>query len=385
MSRDVSLFRVGQFWHYRFRLDGVRVQRSTGETVRALAYPIAASAFEAAKARARGEEPEPTLRGLLEQWAQARRLEVSPARVTSMETFGRLHFGSLLDLKLREITPKLAQTARNAYLEDHAKSSGNTWTNCLHGLFGWARNMRMIREIPWRLPKLKVQRKPKITLPVGRSDEWLEKVDQLSAHDPGLGLVVRICFTLGLRVSEAIEARWDWLDWERNTYTPGDTKGLEAWARPVPAELLDLLRKRSARSGFMVPSRPAHPITDARVRYLMLRANRACGTFGVTPHRLRGTYATLLSEAGVPIQDIQRALGHKDVRTTMGYLETSLERIAQGQNSIAARRKAAGRGTGEPTPRRTHDGAVSEFTGEIPNNREMRPVDPSNTTPGGSL
>ena len=53
--------------------------------------------------------------------------------------------------------------------------------------------------------------------------------------------------------------------------------------------------------------------------------------------RLRGTYATLLSEEGVPVQDVQRALGHKDVRTTLRYLEVDMQRVARAQIRLAQR------------------------------------------------
>jgi len=365
MKPKLSMFKVHEIWHYRFQVDQLRRQRSTRERTKELAQPIAEHALEAALARARGEEPEPTLRGLVEQWLKAHTLEKSPARVASMEVFGRLHYGPLMDLPLREIGFKQVQAARNAYLAHHARSSANTWRNCLRTLFGWALAMKMIREIPWKISPLKVQRKPKVTLPVARADEWLATVDRLSAHDPGLGLVVRICFTLGLRVNEAIAAQWQWLDWQRHTYTPGVTKGLEAWARPLPPELLDLLRPMAAPWGHMVPCRTGHPITDQRVRYLIARVNKACGIIGVTPHRLRGTYATLLSEAHVPVQDIQRALGHKDVKTTMNYLEVDLDRIARGQDAIAQRRKKAGRENGKPCAADSDQGSLCEFQREI--------------------
>jgi integrase len=345
-------------------VDGKRRQRSTRKSTLAEAAPIAERALDAALARARGEEPEPTLRELVVLWLDAHTLEKSPARVRSIETFGRLHYGPLLDLPLREITPKRVQDARNLYLHDHARTSANTWRNCLRTLFGWAVAMRMIREVPWRLAKLKVKRKPKVLLPIALADEWLETVDRLAAHDPGIGLVIRICFTLGLRVGEAISARWEWLDTDRCTYTPGDTKGGEAFERPVPPELLEKLHPPTVPVGFMVPSRPGHPITDKRVRYLIKLANKACGVFKVTPHRLRGTYATLLSESGTPIQDIQRALGHRDVRTTVGYLEVDLGRIARGQAEIARRRKV-GRKFGTRPDLEPHQDELCEFSGEI--------------------
>ncbi len=40
-----------------------------------------------------------------------------------------------------------------------------------------------------------------------------------------------------------------------------------------------------------------------------------------TPHSLRATTATLLAEVGVPIDNIQDLLGHKDIRVTRGYIK----------------------------------------------------------------
>lgn len=71
--RGPSLFRVGQVWHYRYQLDGQRVQRSTRETLRLRAELVAEDAWEAAKLRARGQEPEPTLRELVAATGSSRR------------------------------------------------------------------------------------------------------------------------------------------------------------------------------------------------------------------------------------------------------------------------------------------------------------------------
>jgi integrase len=51
------------------------------------------------------------------------------------------------------------------------------------------------------------------------------------------------------------------------------------------------------------------------------RKGRNCKAFGL--HKFRKTFATKLSQAGVPIQDIKEALGHADIQTTMDYLGIS--------------------------------------------------------------
>jgi integrase len=39
------------------------------------------------------------------------------------------------------------------------------------------------------------------------------------------------------------------------------------------------------------------------------------------PYNLRHTCASILHDRGVPVRQIQRWLGHKDVKTTLGYIE----------------------------------------------------------------
>lgn len=70
-------------------------------------------------------------------------------------------------------------------------------------------------------------------------------------------------------------------------------------------------------------------------RTAMRFANSECSALNITPHRLRGTFATLLSEAGAPVQVVQRVLRHKDPKTTMKYLETNLESAVRAQAVIA--------------------------------------------------
>ena len=366
MKQDVSLFRVGQIWHYRFTVDGKRTQRSTREGVRNVAATVAEEAFTAAKLRARGLEPEPTLGALVDLWVVAHVLILSDDRIRSVENFAKLHFGTLKDLQLQELTTKRVEDARLEYLKDHKESSANGWLACLRALLGWAIKRQMIRYGPWQVGKLKVQRKPKVLLPSLKAADWMAAVEGLAEKEPGIAMVIKFMAGLGLRISEALDARWEWLDFERETYTPGITKGKEAWPRPVSPWLLEQLRPCAQLMGSIIALRPGHPITDGRVAYLMKLANRETGVLNVTPHRLRGTYATWLLEMGVPIQDVRQAMGHKSIMTTAGYLEVDLGRVAKAQISIGHRLGMAGREKGEPRTATPHQSDTQEFQGRIP-------------------
>lgn len=64
------------------------------------------------------------------------------------------------------------------------------------------------------------------------------------------------------------------------------------------------------------------------VQKAMRKAARSVGLDGVTPHTLRHAYATHAMRAGSALRDIQEALGHRSLETTMGYTHAGAENVA---------------------------------------------------------
>lgn len=335
-----ALIKVGGVWHFRFQRGGVRIQRSTRETVRARAEEIAEKAYH-------GESPDITLGNLAEKWVQVHAPTVSPAHIRSVEIFRRLHLYDLAGVPIGRIRTEAVEQARNGHLAQHAPASANHWLRILKLLFGWAVKRDLLPAIPWRVKLLKVQKTPRVILPTAKASAWLAEVDAAAGARSGIKTAVRLMLGLGLRESEALSSRWEWIDAERSIYTPGITKGREAVALPMPQWLVEYLEPLQASSGLIVRSPKGKPYCPGSTRTTIARANAASGVVGLTPHRLRGTYATLLSESGVPVQDIQRVMRHKDSRTTMGYLEMDLSRTVKAQERIAAKMGFKWRKTGE--------------------------------------
>ncbi|MBX0330931.1 tyrosine-type recombinase/integrase [Oscillochloris sp. ZM17-4] len=97
-----------------------------------------------------------------------------------------------------------------------------------------------------------------------------------------------------------------------------------------------LLRRHLKALGPDMP--PTHPLfcsnRKTRTRYttVVWHWNKLCAGAGLidpegkpryTIHQLRHTAATELLEEGHKIETVQRRLGHRDIRTTMGYAEVS--------------------------------------------------------------
>lgn len=100
--------------------------------------------------------------------------------------------------------------------------------------------------------------------------------------------------------------------------------------------LREHLEERRQPAGLIVAKPDGRAFASGFARQAIRRANDTCAVKGITPHRLRGTFATLMSEADVPIQTVQRVMRHKSFTTTMGYLEKNLDVAAQAQERINA-------------------------------------------------
>jgi integrase/recombinase XerC len=329
------LFRVGRVWHYRFQINGARIQRSTRETLKHRAEAVAEKAFHRAKLWARGDEPVPTVRELVVQWLYVHTPTVSHAHARAVEAFGRLHLYGLGDVEIDQLTTDQVEAARLEHLKTHAPASANQWLNVLKLLCRWAIRRKVIPALPWSVKLLKVQKRPRAILPVSLAMQWLGHVDAFEGDRSGVPVAVRLMIGIGLRESETITARWEWVDWDRRTYTPGITKGREADPLPLPEWLYDFLAARRRPSGLIVHRPDGTAYGPSFTRKAMLAANAACDAGHITAHRLRGTFATLLSEEGAPVQMIQRALRHKSVNTTMAYLEVNMALVARAQERIA--------------------------------------------------
>lgn len=329
-----TLIRIKGVWHYRFQVHGKRVQRTTRETSKTRAEEVARRAYDAAVARANGGQPMATLREVIGMWLEVHRPIHSAHHIATVERFARLHLYDLGDRRIDDITTADVERARNLHLQDHKPASANQWLRILKLLMRWAIRREIIPHLPWKVALIKVQKVPRALLPVAVARQWLEEIDRHSARMPRAGAAVRLMFGLGLRESEATSARWEWLDWSRRLYTPGRTKGKEADPLPVPDWLIEYLAPWRQAEGLIAAKPDGRPFGPGFARQAMRRANDSCGISGITPHRLRGTFATLLSESGVPVQTIQRVMRHKHLQTTLNYLEVNLDLAAAAQQAI---------------------------------------------------
>jgi len=201
----------------------------------------------------------------------------------------------------------------------------------LRAICSWAVGDDVIARTPCRGVRLPEGRRK--SRPVASADDVRRLVDAM----PVDYRVTVLLGALGLRQAEVFGLRVGGVDFLRRTLTveatinevegrfvAGDGK-TESSVRTisVPQTILDELAAHLARTGrtgggeLVVQAPTGGPVraTNFRLRIYNPAVQRA-GLDGLTFHRLRHSAGHLMRELGVPLEVIQRRLGHRSIRTT---------------------------------------------------------------------
>lgn len=154
------------------------------------------------------------------------------------------------------------------------------------------------------------------------------------------GLMIKTLFLTGARVSEFVHIRVEDLHLDDDppqihlTYAKGQASRYVPILLTLAQELRTHLQGR--RQGYLFESNRHTRYAVRTVQAVVKKyAHEAGITKRVYPHLLRHSIATLLLDSGqVPIDQVQKFLGHLYLSTTQIYAETSLR--ALGENYVRA-------------------------------------------------
>lgn len=158
--------------------------------------------------------------------------------------------------------------------------------------------------------------------------------------------LVDFLYSTGVRVSEFCNARIDNIDWEKKAVLIEHGKGnVTRWTYLNPESEVSLrayLDSRRDNSPYIFA--PAcgtsdKPIAPRTVQNAIDRIVARSGkrySVKISPHIFRHTIATVLLHNGMPVEQVQRFLGHANINTTMIYAEVRDEDVRRGHSMYAA-------------------------------------------------
>jgi len=332
--------RRGSVWQYDILVDGVRYQGSTRTTdLKTATLFLNQLRLDIARGRLALKDTRKTL--LLEEvhreFLAAKTASASPLYITSATAHWRVWIAPRLGkTPIDKIDAAQVDRLRNALLEaGRSPVFTNNVLITLRTHLNFAVKRGRLRKA-LKVELLKVQRKPRPTVPASRVQEFLTAIDH-ATRNPQTRVMVRVMLGLGCRISEVTGMRWEWLDPNQKTYTVGRAKGKEARVLPIPSWLWSALHTmpKLTLSEWVFPTKHGKRHCSGFLRKPVMAAAQKLELGRLTPHRLRATFASLHAEAGTPLSELQTMMGHKDYKTLWGYIEQSLDTRRNAQDSLS--------------------------------------------------
>jgi integrase len=195
-----------------------------------------------------------------------------------------------------------------------------------------------LRENPTAALTLSTVRKVKgIFLTKKQLGDLMRAVEESENKD--LPDIIRIQGTTGLRRNNVLAMQWDWLNEERGTLSiPAEfDKAKQGFVLHLAAEVLQLLmERRSTTRGPWVFPNPATGKPYASCYSAWDAARKKANLPSLRMHDLRHTFASMMLDGGADIVDVQKALGHTQLKTTAVYLHLTESRKRQYANVVAS-------------------------------------------------
>ena len=152
------------------------------------------------------------------------------------------------------------------------------------------------------------------------------------SQNPMLAPIVAFLLFTGARKREALDAKWQDVDWGQKLWRIPKTKSGKVRHVPLSSGALKLLRELKEKSDPAIEHIFANPHTGrpfVSIFYSWDTARTEAGLPELRIHDLRHSFASFLVNAGRSLYEVQELLGHADIRTTSRYAHLSRERLRE--------------------------------------------------------
>lgn len=157
-----------------------------------------------------------------------------------------------------------------------------------------------------------------------------------AARNPQERAIIEVLYSTGCRVSELANLKITDVNMdlkEVNLFGKGKKHRTSYLNARAVVALQAYWDDRKGASEYVICSqrKPYGPITPRRFELILKELKERAGIDGkVTPHIIRHTTATDAIDKGMPIEQVQKLLGHEEIATTLIYAKVRNENVKQG-------------------------------------------------------
>ena len=233
------------------------------------------------------------------------------------------------NLQIQTITPTLVEKLLLKQEQASSTSTRNHYLATLNTILNWAQKYQLLSTLPTR----NIRRKRIVEhVPDALNSEEIDRLREKLR--PEEGKVVMFLHDTGLRVGEMTALLWKDVDLDERMITVRDNKGSKDF-RTVPlttraTQILKTHQNGEAKSNLVA----LYPHSERNLRDRLEIAASEANIRHVHPHIFRHTFATELVDEGVPLETIQKLLGHKGISMTLRYAKKRGKGLREAVNRL---------------------------------------------------
>lgn len=211
----------------------------------------------------------------------------------------------------------------------------NNQKNNVSSFFSWLFNERIINFNPCApLKPIKVPDEEKKAF----TSEDIDTI-RTNCDDDFERALVEFLLSSGLRINEAANLKISDIDFSNLVVHVRGGKGNKdriTFITPVARKYLEkYINVNKHKSDYVFTTKYNYKYTTSGLRRATKKLTCRCG-ISIYPHRFRRTLATDLAKRGMPIQEIQKLLGHSSISITRKYIEVAATQIEASYRQYVA-------------------------------------------------
>ena len=232
------------------------------------------------------------------------------------------HLLSRITTPVRKITTEEMRTYLVEYqqINQCSKVTVDNIRRNISSFFSWLEEEDYILKSPMRrIHKIKTKKVVKGII----SDEAIEKMRDKCANIRDLAMI-DLLYSTGIRVGELVNLNIENVDLEQRecvVYGKGDKERKVYFDAKAKIHLQDYFNSRTDSNPalFVTLDAPYERLKISGVEIRIRELGRKLGLKKIHPHKFRRTMATRAIDKGMPIEQVQKILGHSQIDTTMQY------------------------------------------------------------------
>lgn len=275
----------------------------------------------------------------LDMFIAAKRIEGCSERTIEYYRVTIVHMLNKMNIPIRQITTEDLREYLTQYQQNSqcGKVTIDNIRRNLSSFFSWLEAEDHILKSPIRrIHKVRTGTKVKETF----TDENIELLRDNCKQIRDLAMI-DLLYSTGIRVGELVNLNIEDINFEERecvVYGKGNKERTVYFDARTKIHLQEYIRTRKDNNPalFVTLDKPYERLQISGVEIRLRKLGRELNIEKVHPHKFRRSMATKAIDKGMPIEQVQRLLGHQQIDTTMHYAMVSQNNVRNSHRKYIA-------------------------------------------------